>query len=312
MAANRITKNEVHGVSQGTTKGGTAVQSAGERIIQESPNEQSWLEKAWNTVEKGKNAVAVTIDYGIGEPWIENAAAQAEQQICSAYDYCQNKLQETVLAGSQFMVITDIFNKNDTNVYPKSPLQGPALWFAYYIVDINRQYRESLTEEPNYDELENLPDYTDAIQSRMDQTVQEYRNYMAEHGYAATMYKFYNDVKTGGALDIKDPENWKKFFENEGIDGSTPFIFRGQKMDKGMLGNETYGYLGTSLGVPAPVLYLGGGWAHMKNVTESNLHAFTCIVMPDYGDAPEDHETVRGGINWYHEMNRMRREKNEK
>ena len=312
MAANRITKNEVYGVSQGTTKGGTAVQSAGERIIQESPNEQSWLEKAWNTVEKGKNAVAVTIDYGIGEPWIENAAAQAEQQICSAYDYCQNKLQETVLAGSQFMVITDIFNKNDTNVYPKSPLQGPALWFAYYIVDINRQYRESLTEEPNYDELENLPDYTDAIQSRMDQTVQEYRNYMAEHGYAATMYKFYNDVKTGGALDIKDPENWKKFFENEGIDGSTPFIFRGQKMDKGMLGNETYGYLGTSLGVPAPVLYLGGGWAHMKNVTESNLHAFTCIVMPDYGDAPEDHETVRGGINWYHEMNRMRREKNEK
>ena len=312
MATNRITKNEVNGVSQGTTKGGTAVQSAGERIIQESPNEQSWLEKAWNTVEKGKNAVAVTIDYGIGEPWIENAAAQAEQQICSAYDYCQNKLQETVLAGSQFMVITDIFNKNDTNVYPKSPLQGPALWFAYYIVDINRQYRESLTEEPNYDELENLPDYTDAIQSRMDQTVQEYRNYMAEHGYAATMYKFYNDVKTGGALDIKDPENWKKFFENEGIDGSTPFIFRGQKMDKGMLGNETYGYLGTSLGVPAPVLYLGGGWAHMKNVTESNLHAFTCIVMPDYGDAPEDHETVRGGINWYHEMNRMRREKNEK
>ena len=61
--------------------------------------------------------------------------------------------------------------------------------------------------------------------------------------------------------------------------------------------------LETSLGVPAPVLYLGGGWAHMKNVTESNLQAFTCLIMPDYGDAPEDHETVREGINWYHEIN---------
>lgn len=55
--------------------------------------------------------------------------------------------------------------------------------------------------------------------------------------------------------------------------------------------------------MPAPVLYLGGGWAHMKNVTESNLQAFTCLIMPDYGDAPEDHETVREGINWYHEIN---------
>ena len=215
----------------------------------------------------------------------------------------KTNLQETVLRGSQLIVLTDIFNKTDTNIYPKFPLQGLVVRFSYYVVDVNRQYRESLTEEPNYDDLENLPDYTDAIQSRMDQTVREYKNYMEEHGYKATMYKFYNDVKTGGALDIKNEDKWNEYFQNEGIDGSTPFIFRGQKMDSGMLGNEMYGYLGTSLGVPAPVLYLGGGWAHMKNVTESNTHAFTCIIMPNYGDAPEDHETVREGINWYHEMN---------
>lgn len=239
----------------------------------------------------------------MGEPWIESAVALVEQRICSAYDYCQNELQETVLTGSRFIVLTDIFNKVDTTVFYKFPLQGPIVWFSYYVVDVNRQYKESLTKEPNYDDLENLPDYTDAVQSRMDQTVQEYRNYMAGHGYAATMYKFYNDVKTGGALDIKNKDKWNAYFKNEGIDGSVPFIFRGQKMDSGMLGNETYGYVGTSLGVPAPVLYLGGGWAHMKNVTESNLQAFTCLIMPDYGDAPEDHETVREGINWYHEIN---------
>lgn len=43
-----------------------------------------------------------------------------------------------------------------------------------------------------------------------------------------------------------------------------------------------------------------------------SANAFKCIVMLDYGDAPKEHETVREGINWYHEMNRMRREKNEK
>ena len=100
-------------------------------------------------------------------------------------------MQENILAGSKAVIITDLFGR--TNIKEYAQLQKPTpigIWAAYYINDVNRQYRESLTEKPDYKNLEGLLDYTDAIQGRMDQTVEEYRDYIIQHGYIATMIRF--------------------------------------------------------------------------------------------------------------------------
>lgn len=116
--------------------------------------------------------------------------------------------------------------------------------------------------QPNHEDKANLPDYTDIIQARMDQTVQEYREYQLMNGAIPTAYKFYEDVKTGGNLDIKTEEIWVAYFEGTEIEEQPDaFIFRGEKIDSGTLGNQMYGYLGNQIGFPQPILYLGGGWA---------------------------------------------------
>lgn len=61
-----------------------------------------------------------------------------------------------------------------TNIKGYAQLQKPTpigIWAAYYINDVNRQYRESLTEKSDYKDLEGLPDYGDAPEDH--ETVRE-------------------------------------------------------------------------------------------------------------------------------------------
>lgn len=61
-------------------------------------------------------------------------------------------------------------------------------------------------------------------------------------------------------------------------------------MDAAKLGNITYGYVGKSL-YPDFILYYGGGFANMKNISIKYIPAI--FVLPNYGDAPEDIEAIK-------------------
>ena len=114
MAANRITKNEVHGVSQGTTKGVDAAKtgivaeaSADEinRAAQEKATHSQAkadfvsmpldaLNSAGAWLDKGFTNLAGYIDASWAGEWVGSAAEWVTQKECAAYNYCINGLQE--------------------------------------------------------------------------------------------------------------------------------------------------------------------------------------------------------------------------
>jgi RHS repeat-associated protein len=182
----------------------------------------------------------------------------------------------------------------------KSFVPQPVYTGQVYLIEKYRslleEYENSLVESPQLPEVSNeLPDYTEEINEFMEKKVEEFNNMPIHERY----FQFYNQVKTGGEMDIKWEDIWNAAFDSETMPYVPAFIFNGEVIDPGILGNMTYGYLGTELGFTPIGLYYGGGWAHMKNVTESNIKAFECLVMPNYGDAPEDIQYIEAGIDWY-------------
>lgn len=87
ITTNRITRNEVNGVSRGTARGAAAVQSAGERIV------------AGTEVSKA-NQIG-KIDASPAGSWIGSAAEAVDQLECAARDYCINAVQ-TFIEGKDF------------------------------------------------------------------------------------------------------------------------------------------------------------------------------------------------------------------
>ena len=106
---------------------------------------------------------------------------------------------------------------------------------------------------------------------------------------------FYNQVKTDGPMDIKNGMRWSKAF---GFEPSSTgfFVYHGEIMDAGKLGNIAYGYVGKSL-YPDFMLYYGGGFANMKNIGIKYIPAI--FMLPNYGDTPEDVEAIKQGINMW-------------
>ncbi len=125
MATNRITRNEVNGVKQGTTQGATAVQSAGEKIVagtkvsQDNPANNYPIKTDTNGFlqaadEMIKTYLAGKIDASPAGPWIESAASAIEQLECAAYNYCDNAVQ-SFIEGKDFERIRngiDLFEKS--------------------------------------------------------------------------------------------------------------------------------------------------------------------------------------------------------
>lgn len=102
---------------------------------------------------------------------------------------------------------------------------------------------------------------------------------------------FFTKVNTGAEMDIKNQERWEEAFEMEYPDF---FVYHGEIMEAGKLGNIIYGYVGSGL-YPDEILYYGGGFANMVNVGKKYVPALP--FMPNYGDAPEDIEAIQEGIN---------------
>ncbi len=184
-----------------------------------------------------------------------------------------------------------------------------------YIKEANDVYDQQRIDSPAPVMPENpdgLPDYTDVIDSwllgklEMFQTRQKpYEIMIAVNPcaearaageislYAEGLWAFYNEVKTGGPMDIKDSKNWESAF---GTERPAYFIYHGEIMDPGTLGNITYGYVGASM-YPDFMLYYGGGVANMMN--SGNKYIPSVFFLPNYGDAPEDIEAVGKGIEMW-------------
>ncbi len=149
---------------------------------------------------------------------------------------------------------------------------------------------------------EDMPDYTAVVNEWLIKKEIEFMAWKRGTNDMAVMVHFYNQVKTGGPMDIKEEENWNKAFSVDHPGGSY-FIYNGDVVDPGTLGNITYGYIGASLGYPDVLLYYGGGYANMKNLGEKYIA--TVPFMPNYGDAPEDIESIKKGIDLYHDTHKL-------
>ncbi len=118
MATNRITRNEVNGVKQGTTQGATAVQSAGEKIVAGTKVSQGNQTREVNIRSDGDDelmnmgldlfatCLAGKIDASPAGPWIESVASSIEQMECAAYKYCKNEVQEFLATRDVGRIVT--------------------------------------------------------------------------------------------------------------------------------------------------------------------------------------------------------------
>ena len=98
---------------------------------------------------------------------------------------------------------------------------------------------------------------------------------------------FYNNVRNEGPWDLKQQPEYQGTFSFNDI------IVQGQD-----LGNINFGYTGTALGIPAPVLLLGAGYAQIR----AGSHTFASIMVSN-GDDLRDQLYIMYGIALYHEHN---------
>ena len=120
------------------------------------------------------------------------------------------------------------------------------------------------------------------------------------------LWFFYDQVNHNAPWDIKREDPWKEQFGNIRMpyyDGdplnSEKFVFRGEIVTREDLGNITYGYLGSAMGIGDVTLYWGGGVAAqgLKNIFSEEVRNATEY----YGDSEEDHFAIKKGIELFYE-----------
>ena len=99
-------------------------------------------------------------------------------------------------------------------------------------------------------------------------------------------FEFYDAVKDGGKWDYKLHPDGSEWIPRNGV-----FSVNGKKMTAEQLGNINYGFTGSVLGFPAPVLRMAGGFVAIKN---------SGINWEDWWydfDSKEDAEMIQLGID---------------
>ena len=99
-------------------------------------------------------------------------------------------------------------------------------------------------------------------------------------------FEFYDAVKDGGKWDYKRLPKGSEWIPRNGV-----FSVNGKKMTAEQLGNINYGFTGSVLGFPAPVLRMAGGFVAIKN---------SGINWEDWWydfDSKEDAEMIQLGID---------------
>ena len=134
-----------------------------------------------------------------------------------------------------------------------------------------------------------IVDLTDTLNSYMKTNVETLVEYKEAHGYVDAAIYFYNNVKDGGALDIKLQDEWK--FE----EGKT-YLFNGEKLRYDDPGNINFGYVGAVL-FPEIILCAGAG------ANQVMKWGFKFGDLSTFYDDPRDNAMIKYGYSLYWEDN---------
>ena len=140
------------------------------------------------------------------------------------------------------------------------------------------------------EELDNLPEPTKDITDSFTDTLKENADIMEtakDDSLVDAGLLFYHNVRNQGEWDLK------QFPEYQGTFSFNEITVQGQD-----LGNINFGYTGTALGIPAPILLLGAGYAQVRAGTSS-----FASVMASNGDDLRDQLFIMYGISLYHAHN---------
>ena len=224
-----------------------------------------------------------------GEDWIKGSISYPNS--LNAYGYCYGNPMVWVDRDGLYPVATSIG-------VPKNNIID---WYIKLYEKGKKTYDKQRIDMPAPvfpPRDSSMPDYTSGINEWLYKKEADFQNSRSKWGDEITLIKFYNEVKTGGPMDIKQAENWSEAFNTNNMPfPSGFFVYNNQVMDAGTLGNITYGYIGTSLGYPPEILYYGGGFANVKNMGTEYFAIWP--LLPNYGDAPEDIKAIRDGIDLY-------------
>lgn len=247
--------------------------------------------------------------------------------VCNIYTYknCSKKLSDSLIniinfyqtAEKTIMNIEinkkyDYPNKNekkqipDKNTYDKMMAElsdydkkcGITLvyidgkWYYDYSIPINNCLKESLDEfQKHY--------------------VSSYEKYIEKYGtlfytpdpvswkagVLGSFWWFRDQVNHNAPWDIKRKGPWQtQFGDMRYPNADETMIVNGEKMTREDMGNYTYGYLGSAMGINDTTLYWGGGVAKngMKSIFDNNVYE-----PPYYGDDANDHIMIEKGIDAY-------------
>ncbi len=183
---------------------------------------------------------------------------------------------------------------------------GGKYYYDYTAVVMNR-LNEVLPDFYNHDILtytEYIERYSLKLFGKWIISTPGYDEYVAS--VLGNLWFFYDEVTHGAPWDIKREDPWKQQFGNirmpaynDKNKGTETFVFRGQIVTREDLGNMTYGYLGSAMGIGDVTLYWGGGVAAqgLKNIFSDEVRDASVY----YGDSKEDHEAIKKGIDFYYE-----------
>lgn len=165
-------------------------------------------------------------------------------------------------------------------------------------------------------------DYTDVVMNRLDEVLPEFqdnyvtflRNYFDTDGTGTydelkevpivdKLMFFTMQVNHYMPWDIKRDDSWTQqfgdirmpYYGNEREPEQV--LFRGEQVTREDLGNITYGYLGSAMGIPDWMLYIGGGVAKQG----MDILKPSAFLNGYLGDDPNDHRSILKGIEYYYE-----------
>lgn len=165
-------------------------------------------------------------------------------------------------------------------------------WYYDYSTPINNRLKESLEEFQKHH-------------------VSSYEKYIEKYGtlfytpdpiswksgVLGSFWWFRDQVNHNAPWDIKRREPWQtQFGDMKYPNANETMIVNGEKMTREDMGNYTYGYLGSAMGIDDTTLYWGGGVAKngMKSIFGDDVYK-----PPYYGDDANDHIMIEKGINAY-------------
>lgn len=165
-------------------------------------------------------------------------------------------------------------------------------WYYDYSTPINNRLKESLEEFQKH----HVSSYEEYIE-KYGTTFYTPDPTSWYSGVLGSFWWFRDQVNHNAPWDIKRKKSWQtQFGDMKYPNADETIIVNGEKMTREDMGNYTYGYLGSAMGIDDTTLYWGGGVA--KNGM-SSIFNDEVYQPPYYGDDANDHIMIKKGIDAY-------------